>query len=117
MTKAQEIRSKRLEKFNISINAEAQKIFDWILDLMDADTERDYFGSCEVFLWYGQSKIQTNHEDVEYDLTEVLLQYDRVKLFNSLTKLIDKEEGFKADLNLDGNLWGEKAIILSVVME
>ena len=117
MTKAQEIRTRRLEKLEKSMNTEAEKIFDWILDLMDADTERGYFGEFRVFLCYDQNEIKTGHDDVKYDLSQVLLKYDRVKLFTSLSKLIDKEDGFKADLNVNGTIWDEKAIILNVVME
>ena len=118
MTKAQKIRSKRLKKLDEAINAEAEKIFDWILDLMDVNTEKGYFGGVDLFLWDDKSSIKELHnEEVTHDLTDVLLKYDRNKLFTTLAKLIDNEEGYKVTLNLNAYIWESKAILLSVVME
>ena len=117
MTKAQQVRSKRLEKIHKTDDAEAQKIFDWILDLMDADTKKGYLGPIEVFMWYDRFHIQTNHSSATYDLSKVHLEYDRVTLFTKLYQLINKEDGFKATLAVNGTLWYEKAIVLNVFIE
>lgn len=120
MTKAQKIRSKRLSALEKALESEAEKIFNWILDLMDADTKRGYFGPMEILLWYDQNGIKTPNNGIQYtvyDLSEVLLKYDRVKLFTVLDKLINEEDGFKSDLSLNAERWESKAIILKVTIE
>ena len=114
MIKAQQVRLRRLQKYNAAINVEAQKIFDWILDLMDANTEKGYYGSLDIFLYYGDHEINVEQEKAKYNLVDILLRYDRKKLFTSLCDLINKNQGFVADLNLNDYHHKSKAITLSI---
>lgn len=118
MTKAQEIRNRRLEKMQSDITAQAEKVFDWMLDLIDADTQKGYFGSIEVCLFDGQNKIKTTAlNGTEYDLGDVLLQHDRLVFFSTLKKVVEQEDGFKAVLKPSATLWDSKAIIFQIVIE
>lgn len=117
MTKAQEIRNRRLEKMQSDITAQAEKVFDWMLDLIDADTKKGYFGSIEVCLFDGQNKIKHTDFNSEYDLGNVLLQHDRLAFFSELKQVVEQEEGFKAILKPSATLWDSKCIILQIVIE
>lgn len=117
MTKAQEVRIRRLQKYKAAIAEEAQKIFDWILDLMDANTEKGYLGSLDVYLYYDEQEIKVKcQEKAKYNLAKVLLQYDRVKLFTCLCDIINKEQGFLAKLNTKDCYYDSNAITLSIVI-
>lgn len=118
MTKAQQVRIRWLQKYNAAINVEAQKIFDWILDLIDANTQKGYYGSLDICLYYGEDEIIVKcQEEAKYNLVDILLRYDRKKIFTSLCNLINKEQGFVATLNLNDCYYDAKAITLSIVIE
>ena len=113
--KAQKIRRERLEMLNQGITTEAEKIFDWILNLIDEDTKKKYFGSVAVCLFEGQTILKTKSlNGTEYDLTEALLRYDKIKIFKSLKKVVESEKGFKAILKLNDTFYDSKAIIFEV---
>ena len=117
MTKAQQVRTRRLQKQDAAIKVEAQKIFDWILDLMDANTEKGYYGSLDIILYYGDHEIfPEGKEEEKYNLRDILLRYDRRTLFNTLYNLINDEEGFVARLNLNDCYYDSKAITLSILI-
>lgn len=118
MKKAQQVRIRRLQKYNAAINVEAQKIFDWILDLMDANTEKGYYGSLDIFLYYGEDEINVKcQKEAKYNLVDILLRHDRRNLFTTLCNLINNEHGFVARLNLNDCYYNIKAITLSIVIE
>ncbi len=119
MTKAQEVRSRRLEKIQSDLTTEAKKIFDWILDLVDENTNTGHFLiPVKVCLFEGQSIIKDSsfNYDKEYDLSEILFKYNRFELFTALKEVIDQEEGYSATLDTDAIFWDAKAIILEVVI-
>ena len=121
MTKAQEVRTRRLKKMQSDITVQVQKVFDWMLDLIDADTKKGYLGSIEVCLFYDETKIRTSNlsgkEGTEYELKDFFLQHDRIEFFSALKKVVEQEEGFKASLNPDSTLWSSKCIIFQIVIE
>ena len=118
MTKAQQVRTRRLQKYDATITLEAQKIFDWILDLMDANTEKSYYGSLDIFLYYGNDEIKVKcQKEAKYNLGDILLRYDRRNLFTTLCNLINNEDGFVARLNLNDCYYDSKAITLSILIE
>ena len=118
MTKAQEVRVKRLEKRQSDLTSQAEKVFDWILDLMDADTEKGYFGSITVCLFDGQNQIKTIAlNGTEYDLTEVLLKFDRLAFFSKLKEVVEQEEGYKAILKPSTIFYDSKAILFEIVID
>lgn len=121
MTKAQEIRNRRLEKMQSDITAQAEKVFDWMLDLIDADTKKGYFGSIEVCLFADEHTIRTTDlngkKGTEYDLSDILLQHDRLALFSTLKKVVEQEDGFKAVLKPTATLWDSKCIIFQIFIE
>lgn len=121
MTKAQEVRNRRLEKMRSDITAQAEKVFDWMLDLIDADTKKGYFGTIEVCLFDGQHTIKTTalsgKKGTEYELGDVLLKHDRLAFFSTLKGVVEQEDGFKAVLKPDAILWDSKCIIFQIVIE
>ena len=118
MTKAQEVRGKRLEKRQSDLTTRAEKVFYWILDLMDADTEKGYYGSFMVCLFDGQEQIKSSTlNGKKYDLHEDLLKFDRLEFFSKLEEIIDREEGYKAILKPFTTFYDSKAILLEIVIE
>ena len=115
MKKAQQVRTRWLQKYDAAINVEAQKIFNWVLDLMDANTEKGYFGSLDIFSYYDEHWIRVKcQKEAKYDLTDVLLQFDRKKLFIALHNLINNEQGFVVTTNFDDIYYNSKAITLNI---
>lgn len=121
MTKAQSIRNRRLEKIQNDITAQAEKVFDWMLDLIDADTKQGYFGPIEVVLFDVQDTIKyfdlNGEKGSEYELSDFFLQHDRLNFFSTLKKVVEQEDGFKAILKPDAILWDSKCIIFQIVIE
>ena len=119
MTKAQEIRNRRLEKRQNDITVQAEKVFDWILDLIDADTQKGYFGSIKLCLFDDQHTIKTTAFDGNtYDLGDTFfLQNDRLAFFSTLKQVVEQEDGFKAVLETSAIFYDEKAILFEVVIE
>ncbi len=120
MTKAQEVRGRRVEAIQKVLPAQAEKIFDWILDLIDTDTKRGFFCEVEVCLFNDQSIIKTTdlsgNEGTEYDLECNLLPHDKLELFKKLKEIVDNEEGFKAVLKPNTIIGNSEAIIFQVVV-
>lgn len=117
MTKAQQVRSNRLAKLHNDINVEATKIFDWILDVFDKNTENGDYGPITVFLFSDEKTIKIDNKDGCYnDLETFFFHHDRVKLFTALRNVIEQEDGFTAVLKTDTAFWDKKAIVLEVVM-
>lgn len=121
MTRAQEVRNRRLEKIQSDITAQAEKVFDWMLDLIDAHTKKGYFGSLEVCLFDNQYIIQTTDlsgkKGTEYNLRNVLLQHDRLAFFSTLKKVVEQEDGFKAVLRPNAVLYDVNCIVFQIVIE
>lgn len=121
MTKAQEIRNRRLEKMQSDITAQAEKVFDWMLDLIDANTQKGYFGPIEVVLFNGQSTIKTialsGKKGTEYELGDVLIQHDRFAFFSKLKEIIEQEDGFKVNFYPDASYYDSKCISFQIVIE
>ena len=118
MEKAQQVRKRRLQKYDATVNVEAQKIFDWILDLMDADTESGYLGSLGIFSYYDEHEIRVKYQEkTKYNLTDVHLSFDRKRLFSSLFNLVNNEQGFVATINFDDTYYDSKAITLNISIE
>ena len=121
MTKAQQIRNRRLEKMQSDITVQAKKVFDWMLDLIDANTERGFFGPMEVCLFDDQYTIKTTSlsgkKDTEYELCDFLLHHDRLAFFSTLKKIVEQEDGFKANLQPDAIFWDSKCIMFEIVIE
>ena len=119
MTKAQEVRNRRLEKMQGDITEQAKKVFDWILDLMDTDTQKGYFRSIKVCLFYDQHTIKLASLDgPTYPLSNTFfLQHDRLAFFSTLQQIVEQEEGFSAILEPSAIVYDEKAILLEIVIE
>lgn len=121
MTKAQEIRNRRLEKVQNDITVHAKKVFDWMLDLINSDTQKGYFGPIEVVLFDDQSTIKTTalsgKKGIEYELGDVLIQHDRLAFFSTLKKIIEQEDGFKVNFYPDALYYDSKCIRFQIVIE
>lgn len=119
--KAQQVRSRRQKVKAEDLTTDAEGIFDWILDLIDADTKEKKFETVQVVLLKDQQTIKaigySSKECTEYNIGSVLRNHEREKLFKKLKKIVDKEKGFKSDLKLNSTFWETKAIIFSVTMD
>ena len=124
MTKAQQVRSRRLAKRSEGITAEAEKIFSWILDLMDEDTEKGYYGSLEIFL-FGRdisssiiiAKETPYGPQYEYDATNAIFKYGRYALFEELETIVNREDGFVGKLTPYAKYDGVRCIMFNVVIK
>ena len=118
MTKAQEVRLERLKKRSEGITGEAEKIFNWILDLMDRDTKNGYYGSLAILLFDDQTIIKKATLDGEkYDVTKTLISYSRQELFEKLLEVVNREDGFEGQLDLNARFYEEKCIMFMVVIK
>ena len=118
MTKAQQVRSRRLESRQNELTVETKRIFDWILDLIDADTKSGHYGSIKVCLFYDQDELRTTRLNNEaYDMSKILLKFDRKQIFTKLKEVVEQEEGYKATVDTNATLWDSKAIVFQVVVE
>ncbi len=120
MSRAQKIRSERLEAINQTITTEAKKIFDWILELMDVDNKRGYFKPIKFCLFSDSTilrPIETGfHDTRKYDLTKAFTKCDVMTLFVKLKDVVEQEEGFLMRLDLDATYCESKAIIFEIVI-
>ena len=119
MTKAQQVRSRRMKAMEQDLKKETEKVFSWILDLIDKATDQDYFPhSIRMFLYENDYTLRPiGIKNQEYNLFEVFVKHGREGFFKKLKKTIDQEEGYTAKLDLHTTYWDEKATILEVVIE
>lgn len=118
MTKAQQVRGRRLASIQNELNEETKKVFDIILALIDAGTNKGYYGATEVCLFYDQYELKTpGYLCNVYDLSTILHKFDRLQFFTSLKEIVEQEEGFKAVIKTDATVWDSKAIVFQVVVE
>lgn len=118
MTKAQEVRSRRLESLQNELSEKTEKIFDWILDLMDEETKKGKFGAIEVYIYYDQDELRFDMEGYYvYDLSKALQKFDRKQIFSKLKEVVEREEGYTATLNTNAAVWDEPAITFKVDVE
>ncbi len=119
MTKAQQVRNRRMKAMNQEMKEEAKKVFEWILDVIDQATARNYFPKSIRFCLYDtESTIQALMiKNTEYELFDFLMQHDRKAFFKQLKKIIEQEDGYTTQLDIDAIYWNAKAILLEVVIE
>ena len=102
------------------LTSEAEKLFDWIQNLIDSDDRKKYFGQVSLFCFYGKDKISVLVSDFvkqKYDLSEVFEKFSPIEFFKKLKEVIDQKEGYKTHIvdytefsDLDG-------ILLLIVIE
>lgn len=116
MTKAQKVRNRRLESRQIALTTQAKKVFDWILDLIDADTQKGLFRPIEVCLFDKQHTILTTDlgykKGFEYFLDNFLLQHDWLDFFLTLKEVIEKEDGYTASLDPTATLYDTNLLLI-----
>ncbi len=118
MTKAQEVRKRRLERKQQDLTVVAEGIFDWILDLIDLDTKKGYLGSTKICLFKGKKKLRAIYDsEEEYNLAEALLKFDKYEIFEKLKEVIEKEEGYEVDFSRSAVLWDSTGILLEVFVK
>ena len=114
MTKAQEVRSRRLsirqkkekEKEKL-LTEEVEQIFAWILKLMDQETQSGEDDVTLVFSKNNQDKNSLWYHTWyapyyrRYDLSEILQYFNKKQIFTELKKVIEKEEGFRATVKYE----------------
>ena len=117
MTKrAEEVRKNRKQMIEQDILREAEDIFNWILDLIDSDTNAKNFRNVKLYLFDDQFSLKTEDLDgTEYNLKDFLLIYDKTKLFEVLKEIIEKEEGFTAEIT-NTIVWSSPCILFKVVI-
>lgn len=119
MTKAQEVRERRLEAIKNDYFTESEKIFSWILDLIDQDTKKKVYGTVSICIFEDESEINTMPVGKKaYQLSNFLLTHDKLQLFSTLKDLIDKEEGYRV-VNFQPNTtyYDVKAMTLEISVQ
>ena len=115
--KAQEIRKNRKAMIDQEISAEAEKIFNWILDLIDADTEKNCFRDFKLYLFDDELTLRTEGlKGTEYNLNDFFLRHDRIELFEVLKEIIEREEGFTANFKRT-KFWDYPCIMFKIVID
>ena len=117
MTKAQSVRYNRLNAITDCTNR-AKQIFNWILDLMDSDTQRGHFEPINVQFSSHCNFLQTVKDSrsgkmygEQYPLPENFSEHDCLKLFTTLKGVVEQEEGYTAHIKKS-----EDCIIFQVVI-
>lgn len=119
MTKAQEVRMNRLNAIN-TLTRQAKEIFDWILDLIDADTQKETFEPINLYL--NTSRVIVRFKNLDggareclehYALKGNLPEYSSIQLFTALKEVVEQEEGFTAVIEKSNAL----GTIVHVVIE
>ena len=120
MTKIQKIREKRLKKTSGSqndITTQAEKVFDWLLDLIDDDTEREFFDSIEVDLFEDLCTIKITTLSGKCEFDNFFLQYNVGEFFSTLRKTIEQEDEFRVIPNLEDTSYDSKCTLFEIVIE
>lgn len=116
MTKiAQEIRENRKKMIDQEISEEAEKIFNWILDLIDEDTKNKRFRDLNLYMRDDESTLSAEN-GTNYNLSNFLLRHDRNRLFEVLKELIDSNEGFTAKFT-HTTFWDSPCIKFTIVID
>ncbi len=116
MTKAQEVRRRRLESLENELNVEAEKIFDWLLDLMDEKTKKGEYEAIEVYSFYDGDEIRYAYEKT-YNLSKLLRKYSISIIYIKLKEVVEREDGFIATVDFKATKWDSKAITFKVGIE
>ena len=120
-SKAQKVRKNRLEALGNDYIKEAEKIFSWILDLMDADTKANQYGDITIYFLKHDNEIvavpiQDNKCFKPGDF--FFFSHDKLTLFQHLKEIIEKEEGFKvSDFEPNTTYYDESAIKMTIEIE
>ena len=121
MTKAQEVRRRRLEKRSEGLTTEAEKIFSWILNLMSEDTSEGYLGALNLILRADTTKIRKiemlRKADETYDATSAILKYGRFALLEELENIVNREDGFEGKFTPHDIYDDKEYIIFRVVIK
>ena len=117
MTKAQRVREKRLKFLKVADKIE--NVVSWILDQIDMDTDDGIFESREFFLYKNDydPKLMTCNSSENYDLSEIFSTINKEIFFKLLNQLINKEDGYKSEINFDAkyNHYEVISIIVSII--
>ena len=111
LSRAQEVRARYwAKKSKAALEAEADKIFNWILDLLDSDS-----ADGSVIIWFytdrPSSTIYSDDKSINNDRT---LTADFVEsLFKTVKLLFNSEEGYSADIDSNATVKGSSAITLT----
>ncbi len=122
MTKAQEVRQRRIERRQHDLTVVAEGIFDWILDLIDLDTKKGYLDSTKICLFKGEKKLRNIYGSEYkvysiYDLSEPLKKFNKIEIFSKLKEVIENEDGYEVDLNRSAVFWDSTGILLEVFVK
>jgi len=107
---AQEVRQRRLQKSDVAIEKKVQEFFDCLLGLMDEDTLNGHYNYLFVFLPYNQNEIEVERHHATYSIHD----YNSVTFFERLSKRINCEPGYRANVDYHDSHDGTKAITMVV---
>lgn len=97
MTKAEEIRSRRMAAIE-ELKNEAQNAFEWILKLLDAKTAEFEFGPLVVYAYITEEhKVRMEVGGAVYKSGTMNISSAKV-LLQSIKEVIDAEDGYSAEL-------------------
>ena len=126
ISKAQQVRMRRTNAFKRTLFLKLDKIFDWILDIINKKTdERDYHKLILYIDEYRYLRVLDNEKKREdnygcYDLRKILSEYDEEFFVEKLKKKIEDEEGYKVKLKeecLNGAKKPSTVIIVEVSVD
>lgn len=127
MTKAQEVRNRRLKKKQAEITSQAKTLLDWILSKSNENTEEVKLNSFKLFLPDNSCEIRLIEfknwtSGLDYLgpgslLDDDILKYNRLEFFGALKELVEKEENYKATIRNNAFFEGEEGTIFQVTKD
>jgi hypothetical protein len=117
VTKAEQVRKERLEARYKGISKAAKEIFDWMLDILSAETQDGYIDETVFWLFDDDYKLNTWFRNSTLDLRPIIEKYDRVVLFDRLKELIESEEGYKVEYEPHSTQWDSTCLRFTVSIE
>ena len=131
--RAEEIRRERIERSDKCwaelLNAEVEKVYGWILDIIQEKNYKELVSLSEQFTFYmydDQNFIQ--HDGLIVDVGKKLDLYDfifksetvlgrgRKELFKKLKTVVESVEGYEVKVDYNGSYYDSKAILFEITI-
>lgn len=117
MLDPKEVRKRRQEAIQQSkikrqdmLMEEAQKIFQWILELIDENTKKGHYCSVTVMQYDNSNYIKGCGDNYE-------CRFAREEIFPIICEVINAEDGYHAEYNKNAVYYDENAWSISVTVE
>ena len=97
------VESKKME----ARKEEAQKVFQWILEMFKKNFEEGYFGDISVWQYEGSNELNYGYDTYN-------MSYAREEIYPLVCEIINSEEGYQASYRKDAIYYDENAWELTV---